>query len=92
MAATVRNGAGIHCRPSTLIVGRMRDYGGSLCVTHGADESNLRSVMGLMALELAQGERVSIRVTGDDETDMCCALVALFETRFDFSPRGDTAS
>ena len=87
MAATVKNGAGIHCRPSTHIVERIRDYPGSLCVRHGADECDLRTVMGLMSMGLEWGEQVTIRVSGDDERDTCLLLVSLFETRFDFPPR-----
>jgi phosphotransferase system HPr-like phosphotransfer protein len=32
LEAKVQNGAGIHCRPSTLIVERVREYEGELCV------------------------------------------------------------
>ena len=91
-SATVRNAAGIHCRPSTLIVERMRGYDGELRVGRDGQESDLRSVIGLMALGLSEGERVDIRVAGRDEERTCEALVALFETRFDFPPRQDSAA
>ena len=84
--------AGIHCRPSTLIVERMRGYEGDLCVRRDGQESDLRSVLGLMALGLTEGERVEIRVAGRDEERTCEALVALFERRFDFPPRQSTAA
>ena len=87
LEAKVQNRAGIHCRPSTLIVERVREYEGKLCVRHQDDESDLRSVMGLMALGLEQGEAVAVRVSGPDEESTCRQLVALFETRFDFPPR-----
>jgi phosphotransferase system HPr (HPr) family protein len=85
--ATVRNGAGIHCRPSTLIVERMREYDGKVCVRHDGEQSDLRSVVSLMALGLEQGEAVAVQVSGRDEEEICGQLVELFETRFDFAPR-----
>lgn len=87
-SATVRNAAGIHCRPATAIVESVKGYEGSLQVCHGGEESDLRSVMGLMSMGLERGERVSIRVSGGAEEEVCRKLVALFETRFDFPPRG----
>jgi phosphotransferase system HPr-like phosphotransfer protein len=44
--------------------------------------------MSLMALGLEQGEAVAVRVSGPAEESTCRQLVALFETRFDFPPRG----
>jgi len=90
-SATVRNAAGIHCRPATTIVESVKDYEGSLCVQHAGSETDLRSVMGLMSMGLERSEHVSIRVTGEGETEVCRMLVSLFETRFDFPPRGTSA-
>jgi phosphotransferase system HPr (HPr) family protein len=87
LEATVRNRAGIHCRPSTLIVERMRDYDGQLCVRRDGAESDLRSVLGLMSLGLERGEAVAVQVSGRDEERTCRQLVELFETRFDFPRR-----
>lgn len=85
--ALVRNDAGIHCRPSTAIVEAMRDYAGELSVEAGGESTDLRSVMGLMALQLASGSRVRVRVDGPDEETVAAKLVELLETRFDFPKR-----
>jgi len=85
--ATVRNRDGIHCRPSTVIVKSVIEYQGSIRVFNNRGESDLKSVLTLMALELLPGDTVTIQVSGPQEDERCAALVGLFETRFDFPAR-----
>ena len=87
LPATVRNEAGIHCRPSSAIVQRARDYEGTIRVRAESGECDLRSVLGLLALALEKGDTVTIQVEGPNEEETCRELVGLFETPFDFPPR-----
>ncbi|MBN1669565.1 MAG: HPr family phosphocarrier protein [Kiritimatiellae bacterium] len=90
--ATVRNEMGIHCRPSTVIVKEMKDHLDHDIVVEGEmGTTDARSVVGLVALELLQGRRVTIRVSGPREKKLCRRLVELFETNFDFPPREEAA-
>lgn len=89
MTAIVRNADGIHCRPSVMIVKSVVGYAGQVMATADRGRTDLRSVMSLMTLALGPGARVTIRVTGPDESDMCARLVKLFETHFDFPRRSD---
>ena len=81
------NEAGIHCRPSSVIVSARREFEAAVLVQRGADACELGSVMDLLSLGLEQGEDVTIRATGRDEAEACACLVALFERHFDFPPR-----
>ncbi len=92
LPATVSNSAGIHCRPSAIIIKEVMHYPGSIRVTANSRESDLRSVMSLLALGLHQGSVLSIRVSGPDELAMCKKLVDLFQTHFDFPPRTERES
>lgn len=85
--ATIRNAAGIHCRPSAAIVKSLRGYGGQVDVVCGDSVCAPLSVMGLLELELQCGSTVTVRVTGDDEAATCDRVVELFESTFDFPPR-----
>lgn len=85
--AIVTNAAGIHCRPSAVIIKEVMNYPGVIHVTANSRESDLRSVMSLLALGLQQGTTLTIRVSGPDEEVFCRKLVALFQTHFDFPPR-----
>ena len=87
MNATVRNAQGIHCRPAAVIIKEANGYPGIVKAHNGKGESDLRSVMGLLALGLDQGSEVTISVTGPSEEEHCRKFVALFETHFDFPPR-----
>ena len=89
LPAIVCNTAGIHCRPSAVIIKEAMSYPGVIRVSANSRESDLRSVMSLLALGLHQGTPVTVQVTGPDEQTFCQKLVSLFETHFDFPPRAE---
>ena len=89
LPAIIRNSAGIHCRPSAVIIKEAMNYPGVIRVTANSRESDLRSVMSLLALGLHQGTDITIRVSGPDEQEFCRKLVDLFQTHFDFPPRAE---
>jgi len=82
--ATIRNGQGIHCRPSALIIKEVCRYPGWMRVLGPSGQADLRSLLELVSLGLAKGAHVRIRVSGPDEQAFCSRLVELFETYFDF--------
>jgi len=85
--ATIRNEHGIHCRPSAVIVKWAQDYSGKIEVIGERGRTDLQSIMELMSMELFVGSTVVIRVSGEDEENVCDKLVGLFETHFDFPPK-----
>lgn len=85
--AVIKNQEGIHCRPSSAIIKSIAGYPGNILVRGEHGESRLTSVLELMAMELAPGAHVTIRVEGPDEEAVCRKLVTLFETEFDFPPQ-----
>lgn len=87
LTATIRNADGIHCRPSAAIIRSVAGYPGEVTIHNDRGHCDLRSVIALMTLALLPGDRVSIRVTGPNEEEVCRQLVALFETHFDFPAR-----
>lgn len=89
LPAIVCNSAGIHCRPSAVIIKEGMSYPGVIRVTANSRESDLRSVMSLLALGLLQGTDITIRVSGPNEQAFCRKLVDLFQTHFDFPPRAE---
>jgi phosphotransferase system HPr (HPr) family protein len=84
--ATIRNGQGIHCRPSAKIVTEASKYPGHIRVVSDAGEADLRSLLSLVSLGLQEGTTIRIQVTGEDEAAVCARIVELFETQFDFPP------
>ena len=84
--AIIRNGQGIHCRPSAKIVTEATRYTGTIKVVAEAGDADLRSLLSLVSLGLQEGSTVRIQVTGPDEESVCNRFVVLFETHFDFPP------
>lgn len=85
--AVVRNEAGIHCRPSAILVTEGSAYPGRILVTAASGSCDLRSALELIMLGLESGAEVTIQVAGPDEVEYCKKLVGLFETHFDFPPQ-----
>lgn len=85
-SATIRNGQGIHCRPSAKIVTEASHHPSQIRVVSDAGEADLRSLLSLVSLGLQEGTTVRVQVTGGDESAVCDRIVELFETQFDFPP------
>ncbi|MCK5843573.1 MAG: HPr family phosphocarrier protein [Victivallales bacterium] len=85
---TVKNDAGIHCRPSSEIMSAVQKYPDCsfrLDTTTGAAE--LSSILSLISLGLSKGNSVTLKVEGPGEEDACEEIAALFEYEFDFPLR-----
>ena len=85
--AVIQNEAGIHCRPSAVLVKEGSAYAGEILVTAESGTCTLTSALECIMLGLEQGAEVTIQVTGPDEEAFCKKLVDLFEHHFDFPPR-----
>lgn len=82
--AVIQNDAGIHCRPSAILVKEGCAYAGEIKITSANGTCNLTSALELIMLGLEMGAEVQISVTGPDEEAEAQKLVELFETHFDF--------
>ena len=85
--ATIRNEAGIHCRPSAILVKEGMAYDGEILVTAESGTCTLTSALECIMLGLEKGAEISVQVTGPDELVFGKKLVELFETHFDFPPQ-----
>ncbi len=85
--ATIRNEAGIHCRPSAILVKEGMAYDGEILVTAESGTCTLTSALECIMLGLEKNTEVTLQVTGPDEQAFGKKLVELFETHFDFPPQ-----
>lgn len=79
---TVTNKAGIHARPSALIVKTASQYESDVFLSCEGTEVNAKSIMSVMMLAAAQGSEVLIRTEGADEKDVMKSIIDLFEKKF----------
>ena len=87
---TIRNTAGIHCQPSSVILNaitaELSEH--KFTLTNARNEScELNSIMGLLALCLACGETAVLTVEGNDEVNAADKIAALLEKEYDFPPQ-----
>ena len=84
----VKNNAGIHCRPSSVIINATLDFPDhEFHISTANGDVTLDSIIALLSLGLAKGDQVTVNVTGPRAEEACDKLAQLFETEFDFPPQ-----
>jgi len=86
---TVRNRAGIHCRPSSVILKAMQqEFPDHLFeVTTGTTTTEISGILELLSLGLTRGTEAVLRVEGPEEDKAIERIGDLFEYEFDFPAR-----
>ena len=79
---TVRNRAGVHTRPASMIVREAARFSADFYIKKDGYEINGKSIIGVMTLAAEQGATLELQFDGPDETEAADALEALFENGF----------
>ncbi|TFG57920.1 MAG: HPr family phosphocarrier protein [Spirochaetales bacterium] len=82
--AEIKNNAGIHVRPTGLIVQAARNFSCSITILAKGMDSDARDHFGILAIGLQKGDIVEITTEGEKEEQAAETMVELFETEFDF--------
>jgi phosphocarrier protein len=80
---TVINRAGIHARPSALLVQTTKNFKCNIYIEKKSDRINAKSIMGIITLGATYGTELKIVADGEDEELAVEALVKLFESKFE---------
>jgi phosphoenolpyruvate-protein phosphotransferase len=62
----IPNTLGLHARPSAALAHRAKGFAALITLHKGIKSANVKSVVGLMGLELSRGDRVLLSAQGDD--------------------------
>ncbi len=82
---TIKNHAGIHCRPSSVILEAVGKYSGvQFKVIAPSGESDLSSILALLSLGLHANDQATLQVSGENEAEIIEEIASLFEYEFDF--------
>ena len=87
---TVRNKAGIHCRPSGVILNAVKNEFPDHfieVVNPSGNRAEINRMLALLSLELTCGTRALLRIEGIDEERAIGKIGDLLEYEFDFPPR-----
>ena len=79
----VINRAGIHARPSALLVQTTKNFISHIYLEKGTDRINAKSIMGIITLGAAYGTELKIIAEGEDEEIAVETIVRLFESKFE---------
>jgi len=80
---TVINRAGIHARPSALLVQTTKNYKSNIYMEKNNDRINAKSIMGIITLGASYGTELKIIAEGEDEEAAVEAITRLFESKFE---------
>ncbi|MDE5580041.1 MAG: HPr family phosphocarrier protein [Treponemataceae bacterium] len=80
---TVKNRAGIHARPASLIAQTANKFSSEITLEKDEIEVNAKSIMGVIAMAAGYNTTIVLKVEGDDEQDAAAAIERLFETKFE---------
>ncbi|MFZ5753716.1 MAG: HPr family phosphocarrier protein [Bacillota bacterium] len=80
---TIANETGLHARPAQLFVQKASEFEAEIKVKkEDGAEANAKSILGVMALALTCGTKITIEADGKDAGKAVQALVELVEQRF----------
>ncbi len=79
---TIRNRAGLHTRPASMIVRTASKYDASFLIRKDGYEINGKSIIGVMTLAAEQGAELTLVFDGPDEEAAVEAITQLFEEGF----------
>jgi phosphocarrier protein HPr len=65
---------GLHARPATLLVNEASKFASETKIIVGEKEANLKSIMGVMSLGIANGVTFEVESIGSDENEAIEAI------------------
>ena len=80
---TVKNRAGIHARPATLIAQLANKFTSEITLEKDSIVINAKSIMGVITMAAGYNTTLTLKVEGPDESEAASAIEDLFEKKFD---------
>lgn len=78
----IKNTLGLHARPANEFVKRMEKYKSSIKIFKGDEVANGRSILEILILAVAYGEKIKVIVDGEDEQQVIEEIKNLVENKF----------
>jgi phosphocarrier protein HPr len=79
---TITNKNGMHARPAAQFVKLASQFKSEILVEKDDEQVNGKSIMGLMMLAAAKGEKIRVSTQGEDEEQAMAAIEQLVRTGF----------
>ena len=78
----IRNKVGLHARPASLFVQTAKKFESKITIRKEENEVNAKSIIGVLSLGAEKGDRVVIKIEGEDEREALKEIEELFNTNF----------
>lgn len=75
----IKDALGIHARPAGLLVKKASTFQSDITISKNDKTVDLKKIFGIMSLGVKQGEKIMIKVTGEDEEEAYTAIVEFIE-------------
>ncbi|PST85814.1 HPr family phosphocarrier protein [Photobacterium sp. NCIMB 13483] len=79
----IRNRLGLHARAAIKLVELAQSFTAIVTITNGDNSATADSVMGLLMLDSAQGQKIMVSAEGQDAESALIAISTLIEAGFD---------
>ena len=79
----IRNRLGLHARAAIKLVELAQSFEAVITITNGTNSATADSVMGLLMLDSAQGQKIMVSAEGQDAQPALIAVANLIEAGFD---------
>lgn len=76
----INNDLGLHARPAAIFIQHANKYKSNILIKKDTSTVNAKSIMGVMALSIENGETIEIKIEGPDENEAMADLVELVES------------
>ncbi len=80
---TIVNKRGIHARPAAKLVRKASRFRSEILLKRETEVINAKSIMGVMTLTAAFGDKITIEANGPDSETAVAELEALINNKFD---------
>lgn len=78
----INNDLGLHARPAAIFIQHANKYKSNILITKENSTVNAKSIMGVMALSVGNGETIELKAEGPDENEAMEDLIKLIESGF----------
>ena len=79
---TIKNQLGLHARPAAVFVENANKFQSDIVVQKGAQRVNGKSIMGLMMLAAACGDKITLEIEGVDAAEALDHMADIIENNF----------
>lgn len=73
---------GLHARPASVLVHLLNQHQSTVKMIYNGKEANGKSILGVMALGVKEGEEITFEVSGPDEQEVATGIQQLVERHF----------